>query len=166
VTSPADTVPDDHRFVCTGYSVDGGALNTGTSYDFTVEATHTIDFNWKQQFWIAFNQEGLPEDLTANVTVGSVTHTLPYSDWFDQGATVEFTYNNQLPSGFGTQYVLSSTSNAAPLKVESSISMEGSYSKQYTTEMYAVIAVPIILVCLAAAIILLRRRRRKSPSTA
>jgi hypothetical protein len=107
----------------------------------------------------------LPEDLIANNTVDSVTYNLPYADWFDQGATVEFTNSNPLPSGFGTQYV-SSTSNASPLRVESSIDVESSYVKQYTAEMYAVIAVPIILVCLAAAIILLRRRRRKSPSTA
>jgi uncharacterized repeat protein (TIGR02543 family) len=161
VTSPADTVSDDHRFVCAGCSADGGALNTGTSYDLTdVTAAHTIVFSWKQQFWVVFTQEDLPEDLTANVTVGSVRHSLPYSDWFDQGATVEFTYDGQLPSGFGTQYVLSSTSNASLLKVESSSSVEGSYVKQYTIEMYAVIAVPIILVCLAAAIILLRRRRK------
>jgi hypothetical protein len=161
VKSPADTVPYNHRFVCVGYSVDDGAPKTGTSYDLTdVDAPHTLVFNWKQQFWIVFKQEGLPKDLKANVTVDSVTHTLPYSDWFDQGATVKFTFDGQLPSGFGAQYVLSSTSNASPLNVESSYYVESNYIRQYTIEMYSVVAVPIVLVCLAAAIILLRRRRR------
>jgi hypothetical protein len=94
----------------------------------------------------------LPEDLTANITVDSVTYTLPYADWFDQGATVEFTFDGQLPSGFGTQYMSSSTINASPLKVESSNNVESNYIKQYTIAMYAVIVVPIILACLAAAI--------------
>jgi uncharacterized repeat protein (TIGR02543 family) len=168
VTSPADTVAADHRFVCTGYSVDGGALTSGTSYNFSgVEAAHTMVFSWKQQFWVIFNQTGLPEGITAKVTIGSVTntHTLPYSDWFDQGATVEFTYDDHMPSGFGSEYV-ASISNASPLTVGSSIDVKISYVKQTATEMYVVIAVPIILVCLLVAILLLRRRRKPPTSNA
>ena len=147
VTSPADIVPGDHRFVCTGFSVDGGALKIGTSYDFTnVEAAHTIVFNWKEQFWIVFQQTGLPDGVTANVVVNSAKHTLPYSDWFDQGLSLEFAYEDQLPSGFGTQYVLTSTSDSPPLKVGASINVTGHYDMQYTIEMFGLISIPIILV--------------------
>jgi hypothetical protein len=50
VTSPAELVANVGQWVCTGYSVDGGALTSGTSYTFAnVEAAHTIVFSWKEQ---------------------------------------------------------------------------------------------------------------------
>jgi hypothetical protein len=49
VTSPTEVV-DNHQWVCTGFSVDGGALTPGTSYTFTsVTAGHTIVFSWNEQ---------------------------------------------------------------------------------------------------------------------
>jgi hypothetical protein len=163
VNSPAGTVPDDHRFVCTGCSVDGGTPKVENSYEFTsLEAAHTIVFDWKLQFWVAFNPEGLPKSLTANVTVNSVTHSLPYADWFDQGATVEYVYDKQLTSGFSTQYELSSTPNTSPLTVESSSNLDINCVRHYTIEMYIVVAVPIVLGCLVASIILVRWNTEKS----
>ena len=51
VSSPAEVVIGDHQFVCTGYSIDGGALQEGTSYTFTnVQAAHTISFSWTEQY--------------------------------------------------------------------------------------------------------------------
>lgn len=53
VTSPAEVVVDNHRWVCTGYSVDGGDLTLGVSYTWaSVTAGHSIVFNWKEQFYI------------------------------------------------------------------------------------------------------------------
>src|SRR3990170_4123423 len=50
VTSPTEIVPNDYQWVCTGFSVDGGAYQNGTNYTFTnVQAPHHIDFAWKQQ---------------------------------------------------------------------------------------------------------------------
>jgi hypothetical protein len=50
VTSPAEVVDNDHRWVCTGFSVDGGVLIPGTSYTFaSVTAGHTIVFSWKEE---------------------------------------------------------------------------------------------------------------------
>jgi hypothetical protein len=79
VTSPTETVANDHQWVCTGFSVDGGAYISGTSHTFTnVEAAHTISFSWKEQFWIAVTSaHGSPTpsawvdndtDFTASVT--------------------------------------------------------------------------------------------------
>ncbi len=54
VTSPDVVVANDHRWVCIGYSVDGGVLVPGTSYTFTtVTASHSIDFTWKEQFYMS-----------------------------------------------------------------------------------------------------------------
>ena len=71
VTSPAEVVSGDHQWVCTGYSIDGGASTPGTSYPFTnVQTAHTIDFNWKEQFWI---------------TVTSAHDSPTASAWVDDG---------------------------------------------------------------------------------
>jgi len=74
VTSPTETVLGDHQWVCTGYSLDGGSPQSGTSYTFiNVQATHTLVFNWKTQFWIEVNS----------------THDSPTaSAWVDQGEGV------------------------------------------------------------------------------
>jgi uncharacterized repeat protein (TIGR02543 family) len=56
VTSPADVVAEDHRWICTGFSLDGGASQSGTSYTFSsVTAEHSLLFNWKKQFYLAVN---------------------------------------------------------------------------------------------------------------
>ena len=80
VTSPTETVINDQQWVCTGYSVDGGSASSGTSYTFiNVQATHTILFNWKKQFWIQVNS----------------THGIPtLSAWVDEGAGFTATVNS------------------------------------------------------------------------
>jgi hypothetical protein len=41
------------RYVCTGYSIDGGSQQTGTSYTFTnVQESHTITYNWQTQYYL------------------------------------------------------------------------------------------------------------------
>jgi uncharacterized repeat protein (TIGR02543 family) len=75
VTSPAEIVPNDYQWVCTGFSVDGGVYQAGTNYTFTnVRAPHRIDFAWKKgQFWIQI--------ISAH---GSPTS----SKWIDQGGNL------------------------------------------------------------------------------
>jgi uncharacterized repeat protein (TIGR02543 family) len=92
VSGPADVVPDDHQWVCTGYSVDGGNLTAGTSYTFTsVEAAHTVVFNWKEQFY-----------LTVNSAYGSPIG----GGWYDSGATANAVLpNGTVSGGIEVQYV-------------------------------------------------------------
>jgi Divergent InlB B-repeat domain len=71
VTSPqGDTA---HRWICTGYSIDGNPPVSGTSYTFTnIQTTHTITFNWQEQY-----------HLTVTSSDGSTTGT----GWYDTGTT-------------------------------------------------------------------------------
>ena len=77
VDSPADIEPDLHRWVCSGFSVDGGDLQEGTSYTFfDVQAPHTIVFYWWQQFWVTLTYTGDttgqfsdPASVSASLTV-------------------------------------------------------------------------------------------------
>lgn len=51
VSSPE--VDGNHRWICTGFSVDGGIAVSGTSYNFiNVQANHTIEFNWQEQYYL------------------------------------------------------------------------------------------------------------------
>ena len=53
VTSPVEVVANVSRWICTGYTLDGGDLTSGTNYTFVgVTAGHSIVFNWVKQFYI------------------------------------------------------------------------------------------------------------------
>ena len=79
VTNPPSD--SDHRWICTGYSIDEMTQASGTTYTFTnVQSNHTITFNWQEQYY-----------LTVNSPVGSTTG----SGWYNVGtiATVSVTNN-------------------------------------------------------------------------
>lgn len=62
-----------HRWICTGYSIDGGTIVSGTSCTFiNVQANHTIVFNWQEQYY---------------VNVISSDGSTTGSGWYDSGAT-------------------------------------------------------------------------------
>jgi subtilisin family serine protease len=98
VTSPTDITPNNNQRVCTGYSIDEGSLTPGASYTFAnIEAAHTIDFNWKQQFY-----------LTVNSAHGSPSE----SGWYDSGATANAVLSSGTVSGgTGVQYVFTGWGN-------------------------------------------------------
>ena len=90
VTSP-ESAGVGQQWICTGYSIDGGPVVSGTSYTFTdIQSNHTITFNWQEQYY-----------LTTITNFGSVD---PASGWYDAGSTV--TLSATAPSaGSGEQYV-------------------------------------------------------------
>ncbi len=58
VTSPAD-VQGSHRYLCTGFIMDGVAYSSGTSFVFSnVQSAHTITFKWKEQFYATSRRSG------------------------------------------------------------------------------------------------------------
>ncbi|MEM3387884.1 MAG: hypothetical protein QW491_00515 [Thermoproteota archaeon] len=74
VTSPAETVVNQHQWICTGFRVDENPVQEGLSHTFVnVQAPHTIVFHWKKQFWIQVNSAH-----------GSPTP----SQWVDQGGSL------------------------------------------------------------------------------
>jgi uncharacterized membrane protein YgcG len=76
VQSPAETIAEQTRWLCTGFSVDQAPTQSGTSYTFyNIQEPREIEFNWIQQFWL---------EVTASV--GGVT--VPGTGWHDSGTTV------------------------------------------------------------------------------
>jgi len=117
VTSPAEMIIGDQQWVCTGYSLDGGSANSGTSYTFlNVQASHTITFNWKKQFWIQVNSaHGSPTasawadqggDFAVSVTSPAEV-TANTSRWICTGYRVD----GGSPAA-GTAYIFSSVQTA------------------------------------------------------
>ena len=100
VTSPTEVTPNDHQWICTGYSIDGGLSQSGTSYTFAnVQAAHTIVFNWNEQFY-----------LTVNSAYGSPSG----GGWYDLDAAANAALSSGTVSGgTGVQYVFTGWSGDA-----------------------------------------------------
>jgi hypothetical protein len=132
VTSP-DYVSATHRWVCTGYKIDGGALTAGTSYTFTtVSNTHTIDFLWKEQYQVSFTQtgSGVPPVVTYTADTDP-TAAVPFSLWVKAGTGLTFSYPAIVPGALGVQYVLTGTNMASPQTVNGPLTIVGTYKTQY-----------------------------------
>ena len=98
VTSPEGDA--NHQRICTGYSRDGGAPVSGTSYIFTnVQADHNITFNWQEQYY-----------LTVISSVGSTTG----EGWYDVGTTTSVSLSSSTVStGSNTREVFTGWSGDA-----------------------------------------------------
>jgi hypothetical protein len=85
VTSP-ESAGTGHQWICTGYSIDGEPVVSGTNYLFTnVQSNHTITFSWTEQYY-----------LTVSGNFGSVS---PVSGWYDSGSIVDISASATNSSG-------------------------------------------------------------------
>ena len=86
------TTPDGNttqRWICTGYSIDGGKAITGTSYTFTnVQAAHTITFNWQEQYYLNVTS-------AYGITTGS--------GWYNSGSAANFSVNTTATDNTGNR---------------------------------------------------------------
>jgi hypothetical protein len=89
-----------HRWVCTGYSIDGGTPVSGTSYTFqNVQANHAITFYWQEQY-----------RLTVNTQAGTASGT----GWYNTGTTATASIlSNTITSESGTRQIFTSWSGDA-----------------------------------------------------
>jgi len=96
------TVDSTHRWICTGYTINGSST-AGTSYTFTnVQSDQSITYNWKEQFYL---------------TVTSSYNTASGSGWYDSGSLAYASLNSGISSDHmfdhwasdasGTDYALS-----------------------------------------------------------
>jgi hypothetical protein len=101
--SASVTSPDgdsSHRWVCIGYSLDGGMTVSGTSYTFSnIQANRTITFSWQEQYYL---------------TVVSQDGSKNGEGWYDSGATatVSVTSGTRL-IGSGTRQVFTGWTGGA-----------------------------------------------------
>lgn len=93
VQSPTETTPNQTRWRCTGFSVDHGAPQVGTSYNFyLIQEPHEIEFYWIQQFWLQVN---------TGVSGSTVTGT----GWYDNGTAASILANTPYTVSAGHRFV-------------------------------------------------------------
>ena len=104
----------------------------------TLLAPNTVTGTYKVQYQITFAQSGINGDSTGTVvTVAGSPKTaaaLPFSDWFDNGSSVTYTYSDPVSSTVsGKRYALTTpaASPASPITVSGSTTVTGIYKIQF-----------------------------------
>jgi hypothetical protein len=127
-------------------STDGLGQSTRAG-SFTVTATGTVTGTYKTQYWITFTASGVGPDSTDTVlTVNGVTKNLsqlPYTAWYDSGATITYSYASPISGAAGKRYTWSSTSGLGQTGQSGSFTpstagtVTGTYVTQYELTMMA-----------------------------
>src|SRR5438876_811830 len=115
------------------------AGRTTQSGAFTASANSSVTANYTTQFQLTFAQSGIGGDSTGSVVTinGSVTKTaaqLPFSAFFDSGATVTYTYADPVASTVaGQRYTLTTpaATPASPITVSGAAMITGTYKVQF-----------------------------------
>jgi hypothetical protein len=170
ITSPeTDT---NQRWICTGYSIDGNPMVSGTSYTFSnVQADHTITFNWQAQYLVTFSQKGIDPNASGPIITvlgNTVTYEqLPFSVWINTGDSVTFSYLETFEiSETGTQYILESSNSTSPLIINEPATIQGYYQSKirpsgFAINTLAIVAISLIIFTSLITAVILRRRRKK-----
>src|SRR5439155_1299236 len=115
------------------------AGRTTQSGSFTASANSSVTASLTTQFQLTFAQSGIGGDSTGSVVTinGSVTKTsaqLPFSAFFDSGATVTYTYADPVASAVAGQRNTLRTaapSPASPITVSGAATITGTYKVQF-----------------------------------
>src|SRR3989449_948458 len=115
------------------------AGRTTQSGSFTASANSSVTANYTTQFQLTFAQSGIGGDSTGSVVTinGSVTKTaaqLPFSAFFDRGATVTYAYADPVASTVaGQRYALTTpaATPARPITVSGAATITGTYKVQF-----------------------------------
>jgi len=84
VTSPAETILGQTRWCCTGYSIDGGQTQPGTSYTFeNVQTSRKIEFEWILQYYLTIDTG--PTGLSPQPKISIA------GPWYDSGTQLTST---------------------------------------------------------------------------
>ena len=142
VTSPADDDGARTRYSCTGYKIDDGSLQAGTSYTFTnVQAAHKIEFQWIGQYQITFTEFGPEAARTITLTVDGSSHSgttiFTYHEWFDKDSSVAFSVTDLIDGEItGKRYALINWKNGAGSVIGSPQTITGpdTFTAYYKTQ--------------------------------
>jgi len=149
VTSPASGSAGT-QYVCTGWTGTGDvpASGTGTTVTFTINLDSNITWNWKTQYNITFAQSDVSTDFTGSVmnVNGTDYDRSGHSDWYDSGATINFSFYSPLvvPPG-AKEYHWNSTSGLSSLQSGSIfVTGSGSVTGNYVTRVHDVAVTNVV----------------------
>ncbi len=115
-----------HRWICKGYSIDGGPINPGITHTLVnIKTDHTITFSWQEQYYI---------------NIISQYATTTGTGWYNSGTTVTVSVlNDIIPANDGTRRVFNGWSGAAsgtaltsnPIQVDSPKTVTANWKTQH-----------------------------------
>lgn len=98
----------------------------------TGNPTETISCAYHKEVTVTFDQTGIGAGVTWQVTVNGVVHNGPFSDFFQAGIPISFSYQTPVPGlNSGTRYVLLSTNFTSPLTVSTPTAVTATYQTQF-----------------------------------
>ncbi len=102
-----------------------------------VTAAGTFTASYQKQWQVTFTQNGISGDTTSTVVTvngdAKMAAQLPFSAWYDNGATITYSFTSPVSAGSGKQYVLTTPAPtpSSPIAVGSSLVVTGTYKTQY-----------------------------------
>jgi uncharacterized repeat protein (TIGR02543 family) len=105
---------------------------SGPAAPITVTGPVTVTGNYDFQYHITFAESGVDTDFTGTVmTVGGTDYNRNgHSDWYDNGASIVYSYASPLTVDAGKCYFKTST-DASPLTVSGATTVTGTYKTQW-----------------------------------
>jgi hypothetical protein len=135
------------RTALSNYALDGAPQNPTRQYSGTYTTAsinmgtyHVATFSSVTQRQIAFTSSGISTDTTGTVvTINTVAYTqaqLPTSAWYDDGATVTYSYTSPVAASATKQYVWASTAGVSQTLQSNSftVSAAGTVTATYTPQ--------------------------------
>ncbi len=107
-------------------------IGTSVASPFTASAPTTVVGTYKLQLFVLFDQVGIPGGVPWMVTVNGTSHAGPFSDWFDDGTTFVFAYQDPVPDlAPGTRYHLTGTNVPSPVMITIPFTVLATYETQH-----------------------------------
>jgi len=133
VTSPAETVEDQTRWVCAGYKIDEGELKKGTSYSFwNVDAPHKIEFSWVQQFWLQADTDIIGPHVEGTGWYDANTSaTISVSAPYQPSTTHQFIFTSWASAGNKTAQITDPSSSNTTLIMDNYYSVVAKWQEQW-----------------------------------
>lgn len=157
VTSPGEMFGDSQsRLVFQGWSVDGQTAQSGSTLSVTMDAPHSAQAQYKQQYY-----------LTVSTDQG-----VPYGQgWYDAGSTAQIYVSTPVSTSYGVSIVfngwqgdLQSNSQSANVQMDKAKTVIASWRTDPTV-LYVTVALVVVAVLLAAGIIAVLARGRPRSNT-
>jgi len=133
VTSPTEIILNQTRWNCTGYKIDDGYLQDGTSYSFeTIQVPHTIEFYWIQQFWLQVNttESGSTVEGTGWHDIGasaSISAATPYQ----LNSTHRFVFARWNSTGINEALITGPSSSLTTVTMNNYYTVQANWQEQY-----------------------------------
>jgi uncharacterized repeat protein (TIGR02543 family) len=133
VQSSAETIPEQSRWLCTGFRVDNGAQQEGTSYTFSgIDKPHEIEFYWTQQFWLQLETDVSDTKVQGTGWYNSgadapISAETPYSEWWNH----RFIFVSWRSTGTNTAPIDNSTSPETTVTMNNYYTVKASWQEQF-----------------------------------